>query len=124
MTEETIILNRIAEQLSPTEWITFRRWARLGEELAWNTPISIAKLRQFKAELRQAVFDLWLFQHKDADHFSARIYWLIGKADQENLVRLSLGFPIEVLAWILWQAAPSEQEFFLSYDVQRIAREP
>ena len=118
MNDDSIIVNQVGLHLTPMEWITFRNWAKLEGGPDIDSTVAMSKIREFKVELKQAVFDLYLWQHKDADHFTARLFGLIAKADLGNRLKLALGFPIEVLAWLLWQGAPSEKEFFDNYKLK------
>jgi hypothetical protein len=120
MSDDTITVNEVGLHLAPIEWVTFRKWAGYEGYVGGDSTLSMDKIKQFKGELRRAVFELYLWNRKNADHFTARLFGLIGKADRENQFKLSLGFPIEVLAWHLWQASEREDEFFRKYEVGKM----
>jgi hypothetical protein len=62
--------------------------------------------------MRDAVVDLYDWQHRGATHFACRVYELMQYADEMNLVRLSLAFPFHALAFEQWRHARTEREFF------------
>lgn len=71
-----------------------------------------------ESQLRRAVFELHnVLYNKDATNFSAQLYYLFFKSDPSNFTRLSLGFPAEALAIVLWREATSETEFFERFGV-------
>jgi len=51
MSGETITVNQVGLYMSPTEWIAFREWAKLGE-VNWDTPIELSKIEEFLALYR------------------------------------------------------------------------
>lgn len=47
-------------------------------------------------------------------NFTSLLFSLISKSDPDNLERIALGFPFEVLVWQEWQASKDEIEYFKS----------
>lgn len=64
------------------------------------------------SEYKQAVLDLYLWQHKNSTSFSAHIFVLIGKADFANRFRIEREWPTLFKAWSDWNSAPSSDIFF------------
>ena len=64
-------------------------------------------------DLVRALFDLEQWRNNpQADWFTIYLYQTINKADQENRTKLEKVFPVQVIAYKLWQVADSEEEFF------------
>lgn len=60
----------------------------------------------------EAVQELYRWTIFGGSWFTSQLYDLIAKADNENKAKLSVGFPHEVTAYVQWQKALSETEFF------------
>jgi hypothetical protein len=116
VSEETITVNEIGLHMSPIEWVHFREWAGLGK-VSWDTPLELAKVHEFQAQLKRAAEDLYYWQYKDATNFTGYLYTLIGKADVVNIHKIGRAFPVEVCAWHLWQSGP-EKEFFHRFGIR------
>lgn len=50
-----------------------------------------------------------------ADNFTAMLFRLICKADDENKKKILNGFPDEMFAYLLWYKSTSEEEFFAEW---------
>jgi len=61
--------------------------------------------------------DLFVAMHCGGDFFRAKIYELFGKADGNNMSKLTLAYPVEARLWMEWQGTPVEVEFFEKYNV-------
>lgn len=68
----------------------------------------------FNQKLQEAALRLHYWR-KGGDNFTSYLYTLMMKADMHNFERLSLGFPIEAIAFSSWRDAPTEREFFRSH---------
>lgn len=67
-------------------------------------------------ELIPAIQELYNWQRSaDADNFTALLYRLLTKADHRNMARLASAFQPEYAAFVLWQNAPNENEFFRTW---------
>lgn len=55
--------------------------------------------------LEEAVRELYLHHYSRTGSFQNQLFDLIWHADQENLNKISLGFPYQVQAFKLWQVA-------------------
>ncbi len=75
-----------------------------------------------KAELRRAIQELYYWKNRDSSSFTAVLYALISKADRPNWERLSDAFPNECEAFVRWQAADDENEFFRQWLGDRTMR--
>lgn len=72
-------------------------------------------------DITLAVKELFYWQYNRAEdtNFSSLLYNLFQKADQQNLAKLTRGFPHEAIAWNLWRSAPNEDVFFLGWGFKR-----
>jgi hypothetical protein len=64
----------------------------------------------------EAVRELYFWQFQDATNFTAQLYSLIAKADYMNRSRLQGAFPMEFNAFMLWEAAKDQNEFFKQWE--------
>ena len=63
----------------------------------------------------EVVFKLWEWQFAGADHFSAHLFALIAKADVENRLKLSFGFPDHVRIFNRWEMCSNPETFFQQF---------
>jgi hypothetical protein len=63
---------------------------------------------QLDPEYRDAVHDLFYWQHQDGTSFNCRLFELMQKADWDNLQRLHRGWPWLFHAWQDWNNAPGQ----------------
>jgi len=62
---------------------------------------------------KEAVRELYFYiTDNSASNYSKCLYWLIFKADSENLERIRLGYPDQVKAWENWQNSKDQWDFF------------
>ncbi len=110
--DHTVVVNLISEHLTPYQWVWFRRWARL-DKAYWNTPLQVTDMEKFISGIREAVVELYQWQN-GGTNFTSMLYTLIQKADPRNQERISLAYPDEVVAFLMWQGSENEAEFFKS----------
>ena len=72
-----------------------------------------------KQQIIDAFNKLYVWQKCNSDCFHSQLYRLICKADDENKLKLAIGFPSEFFAWYCWykqcyldKKFKNEQEFF------------
>ncbi len=75
-------------------------------------------------ELKQAAFDLYLWQCGGATNFTAMLFDLIAKADANNKAKLSRAFPVEVATYVEWYNSESPKKFFQRYQIINEQGEP
>lgn len=73
-----------------------------------------------QANMDQAIKELYMWQrgmaHGSKEYFfTAKLYELMCKADPENMLALSKGFPYEAKALMSWVASGNVYEFFKRY---------
>lgn len=67
-------------------------------------------------EVKKAVELLFHWQRNtDGTNMASQLFTLFQKADGENLVRFSKGFPALFQAWEMWREAPNPTLFFASF---------
>lgn len=70
------------------------------------------------ATLTLAVEKFYRYQFQDSpSDFSIKLFDLILKSDDENMIRLAASYPEEVGAVMLWRQAPSETDFFKAFGI-------
>ena len=75
-------------------------------------------------EMKRAAREIYFWQYSNTGCFHNQLFDLFGKADPNNFVKLSEGFPAEAQAWLQWQAAANYgNEFFKKYGVVDDERE-
>lgn len=63
--------------------------------------------------IKQAIVDLYYWQRNPREtNFSARLYGLMAKADEDNMTRLAAAFPIEYTAYTTWKSYPGGGDKF------------
>jgi hypothetical protein len=65
--------------------------------------------------LRDAVVDLYDWQHRSSTGFFSQLYNLMQRADDQNLTRLALAFPYHAIAFDQWRSSSTDREFFESH---------
>ncbi len=68
-------------------------------------------------ELKQAAFDLYMWQYAGTTSFTAMLFDLIAKADANNKAKLSRAFPVEVAIFLEWYNSESPTKFFQRYQI-------
>lgn len=66
---------------------------------------------------REAVVDLFYWQHRSGKCFYSELFDLMTKADDANLVKLALAFPFHALAYERWKYSTSERGFFEEHGI-------
>jgi hypothetical protein len=54
-----------------------------------------------------------------ATNFTSQLFSLFCKADADNRIKLSLGFPEEWMVFTEWYHSPAEDAFYEKYGVER-----
>ncbi|PEL24289.1 hypothetical protein [Bacillus toyonensis] len=76
------------------------------------------KLTVNQKQVNYEVFkELEYFKTHEGSSFKGTLYYLIGKADRANLHKLALGFPLEVVAWFIYQGDIQRLESF-GYEIE------
>lgn len=60
------------------------------------------ELFQWKEGTPQSIKDLWYWQMNRGDSFNCQIFELLGKADQENRIKIFMAWPELYQAWHAW----------------------
>lgn len=68
-------------------------------------------------QLKEAALKIYFWQHSYMNNFHDKLFDLMQKADQENFLRLSQGFPFEAVAYLQWYGSPSSKDFFIKYGI-------
>jgi len=88
----------------------------LPEDQTWT-----AMLKSYAAhrpELKDTIYRLYYWQEDAyATNFTSLLFMLMQKADSGNFRRLSIGFPLEAEALMLWSASPSSNDFFEAWGI-------
>lgn len=66
-------------------------------------------------ELKEAITELYYWQHKSTGSFFNLLYTLIHKADPKNRFKLALGYREFLMAHTMWMEAPDSDAFFRTF---------
>jgi len=75
-----------------------------------SNPTKTNEINPVKMNLAMA--HLYCWQYAKATNFTAKLYELFCKADEENKIRLGLAFPYEYRAFHLWHTSENPHELF------------
>ena len=70
-------------------------------------------------DLAKVAMDLYVtFETKHESHFTAKLFYLIAKADGGNKARLARGYPLHVALYMEWMDTEDRFEFYSKYGVK------
>lgn len=72
---------------------------------------------EHRQDVYRAAFNLRVALHSDQSFYSALLFRMMMKADPFHLIRLSMGYPIEVGIYKEWRDTPNEADFWRKYNI-------